>query len=41
MVELPDLTRILETQDLARLHASGWLEDMVELMADTEGEAAQ
>ncbi|HLM75930.1 MAG TPA: AAA family ATPase [Polyangiaceae bacterium] len=41
VVELPDLNRILETQDLARLHASGWLEDMVELMADTAGEAAQ
>ncbi len=38
VVDFPDLNRILETQDLARLHASGWLEDMVELMAD---EAAQ
>ncbi|WP_437898034.1 AAA family ATPase [Sorangium sp. So ce124] len=41
VVDLPDLNRVLETQDLARLHASGWLEDMVELMADDAGEAAQ
>ncbi|WP_437280001.1 AAA family ATPase [Sorangium sp. So ce375] len=41
VVDLPDLSRVLETQDLARLHASGWLEDMVELMADDAGEAAQ
>ncbi len=27
IAELPDLTRILETQDLGRLHAAGWLED--------------
>lgn len=25
--ELPDLSRILNTQDLGRLHATGWLED--------------
>ncbi|CAN91110.1 putative ATPase [Sorangium cellulosum So ce56] len=41
VIDLPDLKRVLETQDLARLHASGWLEDMVELMADDAGEAAQ
>ncbi|MGK3996779.1 AAA family ATPase [Sorangium sp. So ce1024] len=41
VIDLPDLSRVLETQDLARLHASGWLEDMVELMADEAGEAAQ
>ncbi|UQA62409.1 AAA family ATPase [Polyangium aurulentum] len=40
IAELPELNKILETQDLARLHASGWLEDMVELMAD-EDEAAE
>ncbi len=28
-------------QDLGRLHASGWLEDMVELMEDDTSEAAQ
>ncbi len=27
VAELPDLTRILDTQDLGRLHAAGWLED--------------
>jgi predicted ATPase len=27
IAELPDLTRILERQDLGRLHAAGWLED--------------
>ncbi|EYF08392.1 Hypothetical protein CAP_3921 [Chondromyces apiculatus DSM 436] len=41
IAELPDLERILETQDLSRLHASGWLEDMAELMADAEHEAAE
>jgi len=41
IAELPDLNRILETQDLGRLHASGWMEDMVELMSDASNEAAQ
>jgi predicted ATPase len=27
IADLPDLTRILESQDLGRLHAAGWLED--------------
>lgn len=41
IAELPELNQILETQDLARLHASGWLENMVELMADDATEAAE
>ncbi len=41
IAELPELNHILETQDLGRLHASGWLEDMVELMADDENKAAE
>lgn len=32
IVDLPDVRRILETQDLGRLFATGWLEDAVELM---------
>jgi predicted ATPase len=27
IMDLPDIERILETQDLGRLHAAGWLED--------------
>ncbi len=30
IVELPDIRRILESQDLGRLLASGWFEDAVE-----------
>ncbi len=41
IAELPEVERVLETQDLARLHASGWLEDMVELMADEGSKAAE
>lgn len=41
IIELPEVNRILEMQDLGRLHASGWLEDMVELMEDDTSEAAQ
>jgi hypothetical protein len=41
IVDLPDLNRILDTQDLGRLHASGWMEDMVELLSDESSEAAQ
>lgn len=32
IVDLPDVRRILESQDLGRLFATGWLEDAVELM---------
>lgn len=32
IVDLPDVRRILESQDLGRLFATGWLEDSVELM---------
>jgi len=41
VMALPQVKEVLEAQDLGRLHASGWLEDMVELMADESGEAAQ
>lgn len=34
IMDLPDVARILKTQDLARLHAAGWMEDAV---AFTEG----
>jgi hypothetical protein len=26
-MELPDIKQVLQTEDLGRLHASGWLED--------------
>lgn len=29
ILELPDIERVLKTQDIGRLHATGWLEDMV------------
>ncbi|HBL28605.1 MAG TPA: ATPase [Acidobacteria bacterium] len=32
IVDLPDVRRILESQDLGRLFATGWLEDAAELM---------
>lgn len=32
--DIPEAARVLETQDLARLHAAGWLEDAVELTDD-------
>jgi predicted ATPase len=38
IMELPDIERILEKQDLGRLFASGWLEDAVECLADEEEE---
>lgn len=37
IVDLPDAVRILGTQDLARLHASGWLEDAA-TFAQSDGE---
>lgn len=40
IVDIPDARAVLEKQDLARLHASGWLEDSVEFLqakSDTEG----
>lgn len=36
LLDLPDIQRILESQDLGRLFATGWLEDTVEFMADEE-----
>lgn len=38
IMDLPDIARILKTQDLARLHAAGWMEDAVAL---TEADASQ
>lgn len=32
IVDLPDVRRVLDSQDLGRLFATGWLEDAVELM---------
>jgi len=37
IVDIPEARRVLETQDLAQLHSSGWLEDAV---AFTEAEQA-
>lgn len=37
--KLPDLTRILDTQDLGRLHTAGWLEDAA-LFSETESPEA-
>ena len=34
ILEIPEAKRVLQEQDLARLHSSGWLEDAV---AFTEG----
>lgn len=34
--DLPDIQRILQKQDLGRLHASGWFENVVEFIADPE-----
>lgn len=39
ILDIPDAKRILAEQNLARLHASGWLEDAVALLADEEAEA--
>ncbi len=37
IVDLPDARRVLKSQDLMRLHATGWLEDATEF-AEPEGE---
>ncbi|WP_027005022.1 AAA family ATPase [Conexibacter woesei] len=36
VLDLPDARRVLEEQDLARLHAAGWLEDAASFAADEE-----
>jgi predicted ATPase len=36
IVDLPDVRRVLDSQDLGRLFATGWLEDAVELMNEAE-----
>jgi hypothetical protein len=36
IVTIRGARRVLETQDIAQLHASGWLEDAVELLEDAE-----
>lgn len=38
IMKLPDIGRVLEKQDLGHLFASGWLEDVVECLADEEEE---
>lgn len=39
IVDIPEARRVIEQQDLTRLHASGWLEDAVVFVGD-EGAAA-
>lgn len=36
ILDIPEAKRVIEEQDLVRLHASGWLEDAVEFMASAE-----
>ena len=36
LLEIPEVRRVLETQDIARLHASGWFEDIVDFTAEEE-----
>lgn len=37
ILDLPDVARILKTQDLARLHAAGWMENAVAFTESDEG----
>ncbi|HLO02591.1 MAG TPA: AAA family ATPase [Symbiobacteriaceae bacterium] len=37
ILEIPDAKRVVEQQDVSRLHASGWLEDAVFFTAEEEG----
>lgn len=39
VLDLPDARRVLEDQDLARLHAAGWLEDAAAFSASDQGDA--
>lgn len=41
ILDIPEAKRVIETQDLARLHESGWLEDAVEFMADEDEEMTE
>lgn len=36
IVDIPDVKRLIQEQDLARLHESGWLEDAVYFLEDEE-----
>ncbi|NMG22746.1 ATPase [Brasilonema bromeliae SPC951] len=36
IVDIPEARRVINEQDLARLHESGWLEDAVEFLEDEE-----
>ncbi len=36
-MEISDIDRVLETQDLARLHESGWFEDVMDFDAEVAG----
>lgn len=38
LLDLPDVQRLLEEEDLARLHESGWLEDAVAFTTEEEGQ---
>ncbi len=37
VMEISDIDRVLETQDLARLHESGWFEDVMDFDAEVAG----
>lgn len=38
ILEIPDASRLVEQQDVSRLHASGWLEDAVFFTTEGEGD---
>lgn len=37
IMDIPDVKRVLESQDLGRLFATGWLEDTLEFLAEDKG----
>jgi predicted ATPase len=37
IMDIPDVRRVLESQDLGRLFATGWLEDTLEFLAEDKG----
>ena len=40
IVDIPHIREVLETQDLARLHESGWLEDVLSFTEEPQGKGA-
>jgi hypothetical protein len=36
ILDIPEAQRVIQEQDLANLHESGWLEDMVYFLEDEE-----